>query len=91
MIRCESRCGADEVHCGKPASESEVLCVFRMSDSEDSDLEEGQDVMRHQTKIVSMIQVKRPSHDPLCFSHDPLCSPAGLSGPVPVHSHRAAG
>ncbi|RXN18895.1 E3 ubiquitin- ligase TTC3 isoform X1 [Labeo rohita] len=31
--------------------------ALRMSDSEDSDLEEGADVMRHQTKIVSRIQM----------------------------------
>lgn len=54
------RCGSDEVHCGKRTSVSShavFLCFVRMSDSEDSDLEEGTDVMRHQTKIVSRIQM----------------------------------
>lgn len=34
------------------------LCFRRMSDSEDSDLEERADVVRHRTKIVSRIETK---------------------------------
>lgn len=37
-----------------PQCSDECLCSFRMLDSEDSDLDEGPDVIRHKTKLVSV-------------------------------------